>query len=166
MPVKGSDAVGKRRGARGNSGVERRPMNANVGDADGRPQRSSWSHAAQSSHLREVEVQERQLRGTHLDCYGMTPWITWFGTGRRSAVRIECDVVIAVGFVQRRIVVPVLVRGRTVVMSRMVVSRVLVHMQRRDDTRCSRESRNEQRCQKALHSGESMGRRGEGQPHA
>ena len=76
MPVKGSDAVGKRRGARGNSRVERRPMNANIGDADRGPQRSCWSRAAQSSHLREVEVQKRQLRGTHLDRYGMTPWVT------------------------------------------------------------------------------------------
>ena len=76
------------------------------------------------------------------------------------------DVVIVVRFVERRIVVSVLVRGRTVVMGRMIVSRVLVHMQRRDDTRCGHERRNEQRCQKPMHVDESMGRGVEGQPQA
>src|SRR5687768_12512653 len=99
MPVKRSDAVGKRRGARGNSGIERRPMDANVGDADGSPQRTCGSRAAQSSHLREVEVQGRRLRGTHLDGYGMKPWVTRFDTSRRAAMRVGCDVVIAVRFV-------------------------------------------------------------------
>jgi hypothetical protein len=58
-------------------------------------------------------------------------------------MRIGCDVVIAVQFGQRRIVVLVLVRGRTVVMGRMIVSGVLVHMQRRNDARCGHERRNE-----------------------
>ena len=58
-------------------------------------------------------------------------------------MRIVCDVVIAVRFVQRRSAVPVLVRGRTMVMGWMVVPRVFVHMQRRHDTRCGDESRNE-----------------------
>jgi hypothetical protein len=51
-------------------------MDANVGDADGSPQRGRWGRAAQSRRLRAVEVQGRQLRETHLDRYGMTPWVT------------------------------------------------------------------------------------------
>lgn len=55
----------------------------------------------------------------------------------------ECDVVIAVRVVERRRAVPMRMRGRTMVMARMVVCRVLVHVQRRHDTRCGYDSRDE-----------------------
>jgi len=76
MPVKRSDAVGKRRGARGNARVERRTMDANVGHADRKPQRSYGNLDGWSSNLREVEMQVRQFRRTHPDCYRMTSWVT------------------------------------------------------------------------------------------
>ena len=76
MPVKRSDAVGKRRGARRNSRVERRTVNANVGDADRSPQRGWWSDPGWPGTLREVEVQVGQLRGPHLDRYRMTSRVT------------------------------------------------------------------------------------------
>jgi len=62
MPVTGSDAVGKRRGARGNSRIERRTMDANVSYAERSLQRSRWSRESWSGNLREIEMQVRQLR--------------------------------------------------------------------------------------------------------
>ena len=166
MPVRRSDAVGKRRGARGNSRVERRAVDANVGDANGRTQRSCWHHESWSRHLREGEMQVRQLCARHVDRHSMTAGVTRFGSRRWRGVQIGCYIVIPVGFGQWRVVIPVLMRGRTMVMGRMVVSGVLMNVQRRHDTRYGRKNRNEERCQKALHSDESMGGAVAGQPHA
>jgi hypothetical protein len=88
----------------------------------------------------------RQLGAPHLDRHCMTPWVTRLDSRRRSAVLIRLDIVIAVspvGFGQWGVVIPVLMRGRTMVMGRMVVSGVLMNVQRRQDTRCGHKGRNE-----------------------
>jgi hypothetical protein len=51
----------------------------------------------------------------------------------------------------------VVVRGRTVMMGRVVVPDVFVGVQRGRDTRCRYETGNEEGSQKALHLNESMG---------
>ena len=73
----------------------------------------------------------------------MTPWVTRLGARRRSAVLIRRGIVIRVGLGQRGVVVPMLMRGRTMLMRRMVMSGVLVDVQRRHDTWRGHDSRNE-----------------------
>lgn len=69
----------------------------------------------------------------------------------------DCGVVMVVRFNQPRVLVPVLVGCRTVMMGRMIVPGVLVNVQRRHDTGRSDEGRNDQRCQGTSHVVQSMG---------
>jgi hypothetical protein len=117
-------------------------VDANVGDADRSTQGSCWNHESWARHLREGEMQVRQLGARHLDRHGMTPGVTRFGPRRWRAVPIGCDIVIRVGLDQGSMV-PMLMRGRTMLMGRMVVSGVLVNVQRRHHTWCGHDSRNE-----------------------
>jgi hypothetical protein len=155
--IKGSGEVSQRRGARGSSRVERRTMDSYVGNTNGRSHRRCGHDDRRSRKLAEVEHQLRPLRTRDLDAHRMATGVARFGSDRRHLVVVIRGVVIVVRFNQGRVLVPMLVGCRTVVMSRMIVPGVRMDVQRRHDTWCGNESRDEQRCQDALHVHESIG---------
>jgi hypothetical protein len=90
--------------------------------------------------------------------------VTRLAVHRRRAVALGFGQMVRLELRCFGMLLVVVVRGRTVMMSRVVVPDVFVGVQRGRDTRCRYESGNEQGSQKALHLNESMGGVPERQP--
>ena len=101
-------------------------MDADVGESCRRTGRRARSDECRAWKFCDVDVHLRHLGTAQRDRYDMPTGIARFGLHRRMPIIGSSGVVILIG--ERRI--RVLVRGRAVVMIWMIVTDVLVHVQR------------------------------------
>jgi hypothetical protein len=102
----------------------------------------------------DVNMQRRHRRAAHRDGHRVVARVAGVGLQRRKTVVLCLVVVVVVGYRCRM----VLMRGRAVVVLRMVVPQVLVHVQRRPHGRRDDQGLNKRACDEATHRDQSTGR--------
>ena len=117
---------GERRGAGGNSGIERRPVNPDICYSRYRLDKCSRHDNGRRRQCSDRDMQPRHLR-TARHCHRVVARGAGIRPKLRKTVGFRFVVVIVVGCRYLKVVM----RGRAVVVFGMIVAGVLVHMQSR-----------------------------------
>ena len=124
-------------------------MDAYVCDGGRRANRSDGCDNCRSGKFRNFRVNLRNVSAAERDGNGMTTWVARLGFHRRVVFVAALHVVIRQGKMV------MLVRGRTVVVFRMIVLEVLVDVQRRHRGRRYDQGLHQHECDESAH-GDSL----------
>jgi hypothetical protein len=115
----------ERRGASGDSSVERRTVHSHVGETDRGPNWCARDGDRRPGQFGKINVRLRDASAAHADVERMSAWLARVGMQLRMVLIAPLKVMVPVSCCG------MIVRGRPVVVIRVIVPDVLVDVQRR-----------------------------------
>ena len=138
---------GQRRGASGDSSVERRAVNTDIGERHRGPYCGARHHDRRPGKLGKINVRLRDAGAAHADGNRVSAWVARRGLQRPVVLVARLTVMVKIDW--RWMIV--MVRGRPVVVIRVIVPDVLVYMQRRRYERRPDQGENKHECDDPAH---------------